>query len=260
MQQPISRKKAVVIIVGIFALFIAIISLIMFLTQSNENQFGKFIRIQNYDQKVKNLPSDMRDAMESHLYTIVVKNVDKSVDAAAIKDAYIRENSDTQSYSQRTTVFDGEFIVDMESIKQSYRVQYSYSQENTIDVGGNQVVITCLPEEELKYGPFPCTDLVSEQSSDNDVLLQYLPYENFSFKLSPDATQGDELVLVATLDIPQIDLTGSAESNAQVVALYKKEVTDWIKSKGVNPTKYEIQYNYDAAGNRTIELDHHHGD
>lgn len=90
--------------------------------------------------------------------------------------------------------------------------------------------------------------------------MQYLPYENFSFKLSPDATQGDELIIIATLDIPQSDLKGNAASKREVVALYKGEVNDWFKSKGIDPTKYEIQYNYDDNGNIIRKTDHSYGD
>lgn len=260
MQQPMSRKKAALLIGGVLVLVMAVVSLIFFLMQSDENQFGKFIRIQNYGQKVKNLPSDMRDSMESYLYNVVTMNVDDSVNASKIKDAYIRDKSNTQELNRQTSVYDGKFIVDIESIKQSYLVQYSYSERNTIDVGGNPVVVSCLPEDQLIYGPFECTDLVSSQTTENDVLLQYLPYENFSFKILPDATQGEDLVLVVTLDISQADLKGNAQSKAQTVAMYKKQVTDWIKSKGADPSKYTFQYNYDDAGNIIRQVDHAHGD
>lgn len=247
--QGISRKKAVIIIVAAFIVLMGIIWLVTALVQKDSNQFGKFIRIQNYTSKVKNVSSDMRDSTESYLYNIVVKNVDSSVNASKVGDAMIRDGSDEQSYISQTAVYEGSFIVDMASIKQSYLVQYSYSRNNTVDVGGNPVVISCLPKDKLKYGEFKCVDFVSAQSSDNDALLQYLPYENFSFKLSPDATQSDTLVIIAKLSISEADLKGDAASRASTVTMYKQEVVKWIKSKGVDPTKYTIQYNYDDAGN-----------
>lgn len=260
MQQPISRKKALAIVIGLFVGLIAVVSLMFFLTQSNENQFGKFIRIQNYTQKVKNLPGEMRDSMESSLYNTVVKNVDSEDTASRVGDAIIRDGSESQDYTQQTTVYDGSFIVDMKSIKQSYRIQYIYSDSNTRETGGSPVVVSCLPEDQLIYGPFNCVDLVSSQTTNTDSIMQYLPYENFSFKLSPDATQGDELIIIATLDIPQSDLKGNAASKREVVALYKGEVNDWFKSKGIDPTKYEIQYNYDDNGNIIRKTDHSYGD
>ncbi len=244
-----SRKKAVLLLIIGMVVLIGIISLVLLLTQKDTNQFGKFIRIQNYGQKVKNLSPDMRDAMESYLYNVTKRNVDNSVDPGKVSDAMIRDSSDTQNYDQPKGVYSGNFIVDMASIKQSYYVQYSYSQNNTVDVGGNPVVVSCLPKEKLIYGEFKCTDLVSSQSNSNDILLQYLPYENFSFKLTPDATQeGKELVIIATLTIPQSDLSGDAASKAYVVSMYKKQVTNWITSKGADPSKFIIQYNYNDDG------------
>ncbi|MGH7218309.1 MAG: hypothetical protein ACREGE_02615 [Candidatus Microsaccharimonas sp.] len=248
-QQGMSRKNAALILLGGLALLVGLIALITIFTQKDENQFGKFIRIQNYDTKVKNVSSDVRDGIESYLYNVVVKNIDSSVDASNINDATIRDDSDIQEYDTATTIYSGSFIVDMASIKQSYNVQYSYSSDEAANIGGNPIVVSCLPKEKLIYGEFTCTDLVSEQATASDVLLQYLPYENFTFEITPDATQGDALVLVVSLDIAEVDLKGNAASNAEIVAMYKKEVTDWISSKGVDPTKYEIQYNYDDAGN-----------
>lgn len=248
-QQGISRKKATLLLISGLVLLIGIIALISVLTQKSENQFGKFIKIQNYTEKVKNLSGDMRDGMEASLYNTVVKNIDASKDASTVGDAMIRDNSDLQNYSSETTIYSGSFIIDMASIKQSYRIQYSYSNNEETIVGGSPIVVSCLPKELLVYGEFPCTDLASEQAVDDGVILQYLPYENFTFSITPDATQGDHLVLIVDLDISEIDLKGDAASKAATVALYKKEVTDWIESKDVDPTKYEIQYNYDDTGN-----------
>ena len=254
-----SRKKAAIILAVALLALVGLIWLVTTVTQKDTNQFGKFIRIQNYDDKVENLSADMRDSMESYLYNIVVKNVDSSVNPSKISDAYIREDSNKQLYDNDTTVYNGSFIVDMESIKQSYFVQYGYSDSNTKDVGGNPVVVSCLPKDQLKYGEFKCVDFVSAQTSENDILLQYLPYKNFSFKLSPDATQGDTLVIVAKLDIPQSDLMGDTASRASIVTMYKQEVIKWIESKGADPSKYIIQYNYDDVGN-IIPEESEHGD
>lgn len=248
-QQGISRRKALFILIAGLIAFILLVTVVFLLTQKNENQFGKFIKIQNYDTKVKNLSSDMRDSMESYLYNIVVKNLEDETKASRVGDAMIREGSDSQEYTQQTQVYNGTFIVDMQSIKQSYNVQYVYSTNDTKLVEGNTVVISCLPADQLIYGDFNCTDFVSEQSGDTDVLMQYLPFQNFTFSITPDATQGEKLVLIVELDIPEIDLSGSAQSRAETVKLYKGEVVDWIKSKGANPADYTIQYNYDNSGN-----------
>lgn len=248
--RDMSRRKRVIFI-AVLALFIAfvIFSIIFALNKKNTNQFGDYIKIQNYDQKIKNISSDVKDAIQTSLYNIVKKNSADSFDPSTVKDAYIRDSSDTQTYDASKQLYSGSFIVDIASIKQSYQTQYSYSMSNTIDTGGSPVVLSCLPENELKYGPFSCKDSFMQQANSNDIILQYLPYQNFSFKITPNTTAKDgHLVLVVTLTIADSDLTGDASSRAQVVALHKKEVTDWISSKGADPSKYTITYNYTDSG------------
>lgn len=248
-RQPLSRKQvSILLAIGLVAL-IVIFWIASIVTQSDTNQFGKFIRIQNYTSKVKNVSGDMRDATETSLYNTVVKNVSSADIASRVSDAYIRKDSEKQSYDGGTSTFVGEFIVDMESIKQSYQVSYSYSRDVNQDVGGDPVIISCLPKELLKFGEFKCSDITSEQTNRYDSILQHLPYQNFSFALSPDATQGDKLVIHAKLSIPESSLSGDAASRASVIAAYKGEVVKWIRAKGLNPDDYTIQYNYDEAGN-----------
>ena len=251
--QPQDSSKKRLVIIGVIAgvVLIGLVILLAFLFRdTGRNQYGERIRIQNYEEMVENTSSEMRDAKESYLYNIVKLNTDKDFDATTIKDAYIREGSAKQNYAQRDRYYSGSFIVDMESIKQSYWVQYTYAlDESNPNVSGSPVVISCLPEDQLKYGPFDCKDLVSEQSAANDVLLQYLPYQNFSFRISPDATRGERLTMIVRLSIPQLQLKGSAETRRQAVAQYKEQVESWIISKGADPASYDYEYNYDDNGN-----------
>jgi hypothetical protein len=251
MQPQVNQRKRLIIITSL-VIFVGLIALISILAlRAPTNQFGKIIRIQNYDQKVKNLSPDMKDAMESYLYNIVKKNSKDSFDPSSVKDANIRDSSDTQSYNSSNDVYTGTFIIDITSIKQSYQTQYSYSSnESNTDVGGNPVVISCLPKDKLKYGEFNCIDFVSQQAGANDPILQYLPYQNFSYKITPDETQGTPLILNVTFTIPESDLKGDTASKQAVIASYIKQVSDWIVSKGDEPSNYRFVYNYDANGNR----------
>jgi hypothetical protein len=249
--ENISKKKLVIGIIVLVLFIVAIVAAVIFGLHkaATQNQFGGYIKIQNYDQKIKNVSSDVKDALQTSLYSTVKRNSPDSFDPTTVKDAFIRDGSDTQNFDSDTKVYSGTFIVDMANIKQSYKAQYSYSVSNTIDTGGSPVIFSCLAKDQLKYGEFDCKDLAAVQASPNEDILQYLPYENFSYKISPDATTGGKLlVLNVVLTIPDIDLTGDAASRAQIVALYKKQVTDWITSKGLEPANYSIQYNYTDAG------------
>lgn len=248
--QNFSRKQKLTILVGIVvAIVLIVVMIIAALNQTNKNQFGEYITIQNYDQKVKNVSSGVKDAIQTSLYKIVKKNSADTFNASTVGDATIRESSDSQKYEASKLVYSGNFIVDIASIKQSYQAQYSYSATNTIDVGGNPVVLSCLSTDKLKYGDFNCKDSFSNQIEHVDAIMQYLPYENFDFKISPDATiAGQALTLVVQLRIPDTILRGDANSRISIIATYKKEVTDWVQSKSLDPSKFTIMYDYSDAG------------
>lgn len=260
---PVKRRRLIIIIVSVVVIAIISIVTAILLRGDPENQFGKFIRIQNYTQKIQNSPGEVRDATESSLYNTVNLNKNgQDFNPSNIKDAFIRDSSDKQTVSDSTNVISGSYIIDMQSIKQSYRVQYSFAPtETNRNVGGSPVVITCLDEADLIYGKFTCVDLVQKQTSKDDVILQYLPFQNFTFKISPDATKNKEkLTLTVDLTIPEVDLKGDVATNRQTVQMYKDEVLKWIRSKSVNPDDYIIEYNYDDNGNLIVEshVDHDH--
>ncbi len=248
--QNFSRKQKLAILIGVLlGIILVVVMIIAALNKTNKNQFGEYITIQNYDQKVKNVSSGVKDAIQTSLYKIVKKNSADTFNASTVGDATIRESSDSQKYDASKLVYSGNFIVDIASIKQSYQAQYSYSPSNTIDVGGSPVVLSCPSTDKLKYGDFNCKDAFSNQVDQVDAIMQYLPYENFDFKISPDATiPGQALTLVVQLRIPNSALAGNATSKAAAITLYKKEVTDWIQSKSLDPSRFTIMYDYSDAG------------
>ena len=254
MQPKISRKKAFAFIAVLTVLVVLVIVIGTLVTQRDTNKFGKFIKIQNYSNEVENLSPEMRESMESYLYTVVKMNVGPNVEPEKIKDAVIREDTAKQAYDGRTSVYAGNFVIDIESIKQSYRASYEYLRNKDMrdiaNISGNPVAITCLPENQLKFGVFKCQDIVGKQASGFDDILKYLPYQNFSYKITPNAVENEgKLTLEVELTIPQSDLVGPESSRREVVAMYKKQVTDWVASKGVDDSEYIYEYNYDDAGN-----------
>lgn len=248
-----SRKKLYLTLLVGGAVLLAIILLIAFIVRdTGNNQFGKRIKIQNYDAIVKNLSSDMKDAIESHLYTVIALNASGELSPITVKDVYIREDSHSQEYSAANALYDGNFIVDSESLGQSYRTQYSYSEvENNVDTGSSPVFITCLPVNQLIYGEFDCKDLTSSHNSSQDIIMVHLPYRSFGFQITPSSNQDGELVLDVSLTIPSVDLSGGTASKRVVVKMYKDDVLQWIRSKGADPADYILRYNYDDNGNST---------
>ena len=263
MQPANSQRKLLTTIGVIFGALVIISIIIAIIVQlSPKNEYGEGIKIQNYDQKVKNVSQELHNGTEASLYNVVKKNVPEDTNPAKIKDAFIRDDSNSQDYDKANDIYSGKFIVDIDSIKQSYLVQYTYIKDvNNSEGLTNRVVVSCVNEADIKYTSFKCEDYVSEQATQNDVILQYLPYSNFSFKIAADTTAGDDkMILVVELRIPESDLKGDLASKQSVVAMYKNEVALWLESKGLAPSTYTYEYNYDDSGNLVPESHDQHGD
>lgn len=248
MVQLNSSQKKLLIVVGISAVIVLLLIVTAFLNQNRTNQFGNFVKIQDIESETADLPTDIRESIESYLYNIMKLNTDEGSNLSAINDAFVRD--DTVSIENDDGISYGTFIVDINSYQQSYFVQFEYSLadiERT--VGGTLAVVTCLPDDQLVYPPFDCRSFVSGRADSEDAIIQYLPFENFSFRLAANTTFEEEsLLLYAQLRIPTSDLAGNEASRREIVSLYKNEVTSWIESRGLQPGDYTIEYDYSDDG------------
>ena len=245
------RRKLFLItgsIIGILVIIGIIISVISI--NANKNQYGEAITIKGYDQKVKNLSKEYKDNISAALYDAVKFNSEGEVKASDIKDATIRDGSDKQGEIERASKYTGSFIVDIPSITQSYKIQYSYSSDpNDPILSGYPILVDCVPTEDVIYKDFKCKSILSGNTTKEDPIISNLPKETLGYKLWADTTSGT-LVLNANLRIPEIDLSGNENSRRDVVAHYKQTVIDWITSLGLDASKYTINYDYSDTGEK----------
>lgn len=104
-----------------------------------------------------------------------------------------------------------------------------------------------------KYTPvenIPVSQLQTEIQQDdrnnlNDPLLAYLPYQADSFYLESEVTNDDSgstvLVINAQLFLTRDEVL---QDRQVVLAKYKEEISNFIKSKNINPEKYYIRYTF----------------
>lgn len=78
----------------------------------------------------------------------------------------------------------------------------------------------------------------------HDPILRHLPYGTLTYNLSPYIESGagtdipgDRLIIKA-----EIMLSGAEAGSAEAVERIKGEITDWIRSLGLDPANYDIQY------------------
>lgn len=86
---------------------------------------------------------------------------------------------------------------------------------------------------------------IARQPTANFPLLKHLPYSTLNFKLYVARDEADESGqigtpgLVAELYLSNADIKSGRDS---AIEIYKKEVQDYIKSLGYNPSDYSITY------------------
>lgn len=200
------------------------------------------VKINGYGESVKNLPGRYKDMMSAALYNMVEFNSSSSVDPSSIEDARIREGAVNQSEVTQGKQYTGSYIVDIESIKQSYFVQYGWSDEPDLNVqSGYTVMVRCLSLSELKWGDFKCKNLHDGGSDTVDPIVSKLPHKTLSFELRADTTD-DKLKLRAKLLIPEADLRSTPSAVESIVGQYKQMVLGWIRSQGLDPDGYSIEW------------------
>ncbi len=233
-------KKQILIIISLGIVFLALFIALYIFTRP-VSKYGAGINVSGYNKYISNLPSDRRDSINTALYKITKSNSNNA--NLNIKDATIRADSVTYNYDKTTDINSGSFIVDMQSIKQSYQITYEWSSDsNNPDLSGYSSTASCLPVNKLIYGNFNCQDSFSGTVNNikRDPILDYLPYSTFNYVVTANTNNPDKVELDVSIILYSSDTSyGNRDSS---IAKYEAQVTDWIKSKGLSPTNYLINY------------------
>lgn len=218
---PFGIGFVVILLVGV---------VIYFALQSNT------LSITRLDEATKNIPEGNRAAIRRAVDLIITQN-NPSKNTRDVNDIAVRPESIKQNYNEQQRGYTGSFIVDIESLKQSYRVQYSYSSnENSTLNSGYPVVASCLEASELKYGAFDCQDTSIEQHLD-DPLLSKLPYEAPFYSVTNSQSESGEQIVIV-----KIMTNTNSSRTREAFARYKVEANAWIEQQGVKLSDYLVEY------------------
>jgi hypothetical protein len=236
------RAKKIALVVLLAVTVIAITVLFIVFAPKGTNPYGNEVLIKGYNNTVKNLSDNYEKLIMAELYKVIRLNAKEGDSVPSVKDATLRDGSAQQEYSEEFSIYKGSFIVDIESLKQSYIVTYTYSRDpNSTALGGYPVLVSCLPAEQLKYGDFSCKDIETEESADLNPITTVLPYSTLTYSIRAVNNDDGSVRLVVTLSITEAD---RRSGEAAAVAAYKEEVLSWISSQGFNPADYDIVYDY----------------
>jgi hypothetical protein len=166
--------------------------------------------------------------------------------ATDITDATIRQGSYVQNYDNTTDTTSVDFIVDIPSLKQSYRAHYEWTNIVTqegglVDPERGMKMLQCLPTSQLIYSDFKCKDQMVEQYGwpYYDEILEHLPYHGAStYYIYPARTTSNKPLLVIHLN--------TTESNSTLSIRYKNEALSQIRAWGFDPSNYDVNFEYDT--------------
>jgi len=243
-QNQVNPQKKLLIITLSFVLLVILASAVYWYISSRNNPEGDSLVIKNLDSYTQGKPSnkDTLNYIEHMLYTTVNLNLNKPVKDKSIEDVMVRDGSFSQEYNQSKSVHTVKFIVDIQSLKQSYDVSYQWSANNKYSSGLDEwgTTVKCLPKDKLIYKDFKCRDMFSEMSTtaDDPMLAKILPYEGdfYTIRYYSGDKAGNTIISI------QIMITPTGERTKKQFDIYKKEAQDWLVSSGVNLDNYVLIY------------------
>ncbi len=243
MENQKKLQKAITIsIVGFIVLIVVSVAIYELFLQ--RNPYGRQIKIDNLSSYYPDIPEERRDSIFATLFRVVSENTNQD-EKIPKRGALVRKGTNHFTFDEKTGVTYIDFIVDIESLQQSYNVQYEWADnvENEINLSGYQGLVTCIKDPELIiYKDFKCKDMFTDDKYSDFVkkypIIQDLPvivdyysnnYADYThYTITYNATQEDYSDFSLIIN----DYTG----NNYNVAL------DKIRELGFDPNDYKIIY------------------
>jgi hypothetical protein len=188
-----------------------------------------------------NINTTVLDGINSQLYSYIKEaNSYNKVSSLSTYQGVIRKGSCQQlagsqdDSSTKTT----SIIVDVPTAKQSWKVTYSWVPNNTevtTDLG--QIIVDCPSSNQLIYGDFHCTNVLSlltTGTTDTETILQYMPYTGAGFNLTydPDTKTVDASIIVKPAN----------QTNQILINNIEAQVQDWFTTRSLNINNYTVIY------------------
>ncbi|MDR2063558.1 MAG: hypothetical protein LBQ02_02080 [Candidatus Nomurabacteria bacterium] len=237
-QKQLLRQKSILLIL-LAALAVGLILFTFF--KPHTNPYGNQITITNLTLAVPDLPQDRIDAISASLYNRVSSIAGELSNVSAT----VRDNSTENSFDSTQNIHYGNFIVDIASTKHSFKIYFEWSDDsNNPNLSGYAVVISCLPENQLIYGTFPCQDDPSTLDPIRDPIVDYLPYMSVDFSIKLRIGEDNQLSLDTDLFFVSWDYNENGQPKPSAITRQKKLVAEWFESHNLDINSYTINYKY----------------
>jgi hypothetical protein len=246
-----NKQKILVIFAVVAIVLLIVVAAISLLSKDQAEEEidtrGK-VDISNITEYTEDKPQNtywLNSVEEELLRLVRVNSGQPNLKASDITDAAVRKDSFNQTYNGTTDINAVDFIVDVPSMKQSYRAHYEWASktlnEANSDPNRGMNMLKCPMSNQLKYGEFKCTDAVTTETGwpYYDDILEYMPYYSDSYYIYAGRATGSKPVVLVHI--------GAVATDTSLTKQYTDEALNQIKAWSKNPTDYDIKYEYDGV-------------
>lgn len=230
--QTIKQRK-ILIIVGAIVFVVLVIFIGVVWELARENQ---------YNTDIAN-----EDALKEDLSASDTKRVKKEI-SDVVRNIYGLDKSETIKTNMRAASYkeaqvnngtNAEFIIDVESVKVTYKVWMLKNSDNEFDI-----FLSCASMDETNYPDNFC--IGTDNNSTIDVTLED--------KLPHNGKVGNHIYTVSHVSSsPKLDVYVNSCGDEEIIEMTRQSVKDWIKSLGYNAEMFPIDVSkeicYDSYNN-----------
>ena len=224
------------IILSLFVAGIIVIISIILSSLMDHFQSMKYVAMEEYPESI---PSELREGLGIQLKNILVLNNEAKEDD--IISGAIRKGTYLEKSEEEITTAD--FIVDIDSFKQSFIVALSWSDTKEI---ADAILIRCPTRAQSKYPDSFCKSMYDTTTDAENIekypLFKELPIEVDDFDFGARRAIHYEIRGVFN-EKNELVLTVVDYSGGQFESAIKK-----LSSLGYDPEEYEIKYFDDSGG------------
>lgn len=213
------------------------------------------LKIDNWSEALSQMPDDSRIRVEEVLHNQVDLNfADENVPSSGAK---IRMGSQ-KSVEVGSGLMVGDFIVDIPSIQQSYRIRYFYGDDvgavykdfnngQEFEMSASVVAYCVTNPEDIIYPDFVCTD--GNVMADTDTAVSAF-YVSFLAAKAEILVDDREVTLSMSYGdgVPRLDVIVDNCGDTEIAKKAKAAAKAWVESVGFNPDTFTyyvpIKYDY----------------
>lgn len=221
------------IIIGIIIVIILVVGGV--LIWRNTTNGG--MKIKNFSSYFNGVPNSEKVEIEDSLAKTVELNLGENQKLTSKDVAIVRAETVNNEYVEIGNYYYGTFVVDIESLKQSYYIQFEWSKEkNNLDLSSYNVVITCVPDYYKIYDT-PCVSFYEQQNPE----INSLPLPYYGKLASGELFNINSSYYEDGLEYLQISVCAAKREDNEVV----DTVNNWLADYSLNldDLEYLIYYN-----------------